>query len=52
MRYANEDLEDQNFCNDCLASIAIPYGTTVELYEGDGFRGDSIVIRGKQYEDI
>jgi len=52
MWYANEDLKDQNFCNDCVSSIAIPYGTTVELYKDDGFSGDSIVMRGEQYEDI
>jgi len=50
--YTTEDLEDQHFFNDSLSSIAIPYGTTVELYKDDDFSGDSIVMRGKQYEDI
>ena len=49
--YTLADIKIAGFDDDNASSVAMPYGVSVNLYDGEGFTGDMITLDGPFYED-
>ena len=49
--YTKDEMELNNFCNNCASSIMVPFGYTVDLYQSDAFSGDLKTIVGPVFND-
>ena len=45
--YDNDEMKMRNLCNDCVTSVLVPYGYSVELFAGGSFQSPSYRVDGK-----